>query len=120
MKEPEFSGYWSDKDKELWMSIDWKARNYEDYPVEDQQDPINGLGHFYTMDGSFTRPVRFVKYLRANSIYQPYYGPIYDSELLEFMRLGHFCYPMYDGRKEGPYNIHDRFESGEVADLLSR
>lgn len=120
MRDPEFSGYWSEHDKELWQSIDWKARNYEEYPVEDSQDPINGIGYFYTMKGTLQKPVRFIKYLRPNPIYPPYYGPIYDSELLEFMKQGGFCYPCYDGRKEGPYDIHDRFESSDLADMLSR
>lgn len=116
----EFEGYWSDRDKELWKSIDWKSRNYEDYPVDDIQDPINGVGHFYSTNGSFTKPVRFIKYLRANPIYPPYYGPIYDSELIDFMKNNGFCYPMYDGRLEGPYKLLDRFENTEVADMLSR
>ena len=120
MRPIEFNGYWSDRDKELWQSIDWKARDYKAYPVEDTQDPINSVGYFYTTNGKFTKPVTFVKYLNANPIYPPYYGPIYDSELTEFMRKNHFCYPMYDGRKEGPYKMHDRFESNDVADQLSR
>lgn len=120
MKEIEFEGYWSDKDKEIWQQTDWKSRNYDELPVEDMQDPINGIGYFYTPKGSFTKPVRFIKYIRANPIYPPYFGPIYDTELIEFMKQNNFCYPMYDGRKEGPYDIHDRFETSEISDRLSR
>ena len=120
MRQIEFNGYWSDKDKEIWENTDWKARDYKDLPVDDIADPINGLGHFYTTNGSLTKPIIFIKYIRANPIFPPYYGPLYDSELIEFMYNNNFCYPCYDGRKEGPYNIHDRFESSDVADALSR
>jgi len=100
-REPEFSGYWSDKDKEIWENTDWKARNYEDLPVEDTADPIASTGYFYSQHGSFTKPIVFVKYIRANSIFPPYYRPVYDTELKDFMKKGSFCYPCYDGRKEG-------------------
>lgn len=120
MNEPTFEGYWSDRDKELWKRIDWKARNYEDFPLDEVSDSINGLGYFYSNGGFIIKPVKFVKYLRANPIYQPYFGPIYNSELLEFMKTENFCYPCYDGRKEGPYDIHDRFETSDIADRLSR
>lgn len=119
MKEPLFEGYWSDKDKETWKNVDWKNRDYKDFPVEDG-DPIVLDGYFYTLDGHFTKPIKFVKYLRANPIFSPYYGPVYDTELLSIMENGHFCYPSFDGRKEGPYNIHDRFDDSELADRLSR
>ena len=119
MKEPLFEGYWSDKDKETWKNVDWLNRNYEDFPVEDE-DPIVLDGYFYTLDGHITKPIKFVKYLRANPVFSPYYGPVYDTELRKFMDLGRFCYPMYDGRKEGAYNIHDRFETDELSDILSR
>ena len=118
MKNVEFEGYWSERDKELWQKTDWKARDYKELPVE--MDSLNLVGHFYTTDGEFIKPVRFIKYIRPNPIYSPYYGPVYDKELLDFMEKGHFCYPMYDGRKEGHYDIHDRFESNDVADMLSR
>lgn len=118
MRESNFEGYWSEKDIELWKSIDWKSRNYEEYPVED--DTIEGIGYFYTLKGALNKPITYVKYIRPNPIFPPYYGPVYTIELLEFMKENHFCYPMYDGHKEGPYNIHDRFESSDLNDLLSR
>jgi hypothetical protein len=115
----EFEGYWSDKDKEIWMKTDWGARNFEELAVEDEE-PINRTGYFYTMEGCVKRPIKFIKYIRPNPIFGPYYGPVYDSELLEFMKNGSYCYPCYDGRMEGPYKLMDRFENNELADRLSR
>lgn len=115
----EFSGYWSSKDKELWKQIDWKSRNYEDYPL-DVSEYITGPGTFYTVDQQFTKIIKFTKYIRANPIYPPYYGPVYDSELLKLMEEYKLCYACYDGNYEGPYTIHDRFESTDIADILSR
>ena len=116
--EMEFKGYWSDHDRELWENTNWKERNYEELPVE--QDTFTSIGYFYSMNGKTTRPVTFVKYIRANPIYPPYYGPIYTTDLLDFMHEGHYCYPCFDGRTEGNYDIHDRFEDNELADILSR
>ncbi len=114
----EFEGYWTDREKSLWNQTDWAKRNYEEFPVED--DTIEGFGYFYSIDGMVKKPLTFIKYIRPNPIFPPYYGPVYNSELLEFMKDGGYCYPMYDGRTYGHYDIHDRFESSELSDMLSR
>lgn len=114
-----FEGYWSDKDKKLWKSIDWKANNYKDYPVEDEE-PVNGIGYFYTANEVLRKPIKLIKYIRANPIFGPYYGPAYTSEILDFMKLNSFCYPMYDGRMKDSYKVFDRFENTNLADALSR
>lgn len=114
----EFEGYWSDRDKQIWLNTDWKARNYEELAVEDCT--FDGYGYFYSLQGKVEKKITFVKYIRPNPIFPPYYGPVYDSELLEFMKNGSYCYPSYDGRDVGPYSVHDRFEDNELADRLSR
>jgi len=119
MIEIEFKGYWTDRDKEIWQNTDWAARNYEELPVE-EDEIFEADGYFYNMKGVITKKIRFVKYIRPNPIFSPYYGPIYNAELLEFMRNGSYCYPSYDGRTFGQYDIHDRFDCGELADILSR
>lgn len=107
----EYKGYWSDKDKEIWVSTDWKARDYNDLPIE--EDTFEDVGHFYGPSGEQEKRITFIKYIRANPIYPPFYGPVYTSELLEFMKQGGYCYPMYDGKTVGSYDVHDRFDSDE-------
>lgn len=114
----EFGGYWSERDKEIWQKTNWNERNYTEFPVED--DTFESTGYFYSLDGTITKKLTFVKYIRPNPIYPPYYGPVFTAELKEFMKNGKYCYPMYDGNDEGNYQIHDRFEDNELLDLLSR
>lgn len=114
----EFEGYWSERDKEIWNRTDWKARNYEDVPVED--DVIDGTAYIYGLDKEVKINLKFQKYIRSNPIYSPYYGPVYTPEFRKYKNENHLCSPCYDGRKEGPYQIHDRFESSQLADALSR
>ena len=116
-REPEFKGYWSDKEKQIWQNTNWQERNYEELPIED--DTFEGTGYFYSMTGKLTKKITFVKYIRSNPIYSPYYAPIYTAELKEYMKAGSYCYPCYDGRTEGQYDIHDRFDTSELADHLS-
>lgn len=117
--ELEFKGYWSPEDKELWLNTNWSERNYEELPVEG--DEISEYGYFYSSKkGCILKPVTFIKYIRSNPIYPPYYGPKYTSELLEYMKEGNYCYPCYDGRQFGNYDKHDRFDDEELADMLSR
>lgn len=118
MREPEFSGYWSERDKELWRSINWKERNYTDFPVEDEE-PIKATGHFYSSNGEETKTIEFVKYIRSNTIFPPYYGPIMNSELREFMHENNYVGPMYDGREIDNYDVHDRFETQDLYNKLS-
>ena len=119
MRELEFSGYWSERDKQLWQQTDWKSRDWEELPVED--DTFDSVGYFYSLQkGCIQHPVTFIKYIRANTIFPPYYGPIYTSELLKFMEEGNYYRATYDGHQAGNYDIHDRFETGELYDRLSR
>lgn len=124
MWEPEFEGYWSETDKEIWQNTDWKARNYEDLPVGDE---IIRPAYFYEIGvGSIEKPLifvrqkpfTFVKYIRANPIYPPYYGPVMTKELIDFTDHK-YVGAMYGGYKEGNYDIHDRFETQELYDSLS-
>jgi hypothetical protein len=118
MREVEFKGYWSDIEKKLWRETDWTARDYEELPVE--SDTFEADAYFYGVGSKETKKITFIKYIRPNPIFPPYYGPVYTTELLEFMKNGSYCYPSYDGRTEGQYDIHDRFDTSELADMLSR
>lgn len=109
-------GYWSQADKELWCSINWQERNYEDYPIE--KDTINGKAYFYSNGRCDEKPVTFIRVLRSNPIYPPYYKPIMTRELREFI-TGTYVGPMYDGRVEGNYAVHDRYETQEIYNALS-
>lgn len=98
------------EDLELWKSIDWKARDYEEYPIPED----NFVGKIYLYgNGNKTENVEFCKYLSSNPIYPPYYGPV-DK------RVRGYVGPMYDGRTYNGYDIHDRYETQEVYDMLSR
>lgn len=114
----EFKGYWTEYDKELWKNVNWEERNFEDYPIEG--DTFRSNIYIYGLGDVVTKEVEFQKYLRANPIYPPYYRPAYTSEMIDFMADNELCYPMYDGRMEGGYKIHDRFETFELNDRLSR
>lgn len=120
--EPTFKGTWSEEDIELWKSIDWKARNYEEYPVEDEFDSfITGEVTIYGLDDhGISIPCTFQKVLRANPIYPPYYRILPEDlaaikdEYPDYALVG----PMYDGNKHGGYKVHDRLETQEVYDVL--
>ena len=114
-----FKGHWSEEDKDLYKSIDWKARNYEEYPVED--DTFTGSIIYYTNNGPVTNNgVTFVKVIRPNSIYPPYYRPD-DLDLYAHpMNIDKtFIGPMYDGNQHNGYDVHDRYESQEMYDALT-
>lgn len=97
------------EDLELWKSIDWQARDYEEYPIPED----NFVGKIYLYgNGNKTENVEFCKYLRSNPIYPPYYGPVDE--------ISGYAGPMYDGHKYNGYDIHDRYESWELYDMLSR
>lgn len=122
--EPTFKGTWSEEDIELWKSIDWKARNYEEYPVENEFDSfITGEVTVYGIeDHGISIPCTFQKVLRANPIYPPYYRILpedlaaIEDDYPDYALVG----PMYDGNKHGEYKVHDRLETQEVYDVLTR
>ena len=124
--EPTFKGTWSEEDIELWKSIDWKARNYEEYPVEGTETAstvyIYGLGEYGIGHDYVTMSGNMIKYLRPNSIFPPYYAPDpafaarIDAKYGKYGIVG----PMYDGRSFDGYSVHNRYETQEVYDALTR
>lgn len=118
---PTFSDEWSEEDIELWKSIDWKARNYEEYPVEDEFDSfISGDVTIYGIDDhGIDIPCTFQKVIRANPIYPPYYRVL--PEDLDAIKEDYPDYalvgPSYDGNKYNGYQVHDRVDTQELYDL---
>lgn len=112
----DFKGYWSQLDKDLWRYIDWAARDYKDYPID---DVIHRKAYFYGNNQSEERFIDFIRVIRSNPIYPPYYKPVMTYELQKFIEDGNYVGPMYDGRAEGNYDIHDRYETQELYDMLS-
>lgn len=101
---------WTEEDIELHKSIDWKARNYEEYEVE--EDSFKAGVEVVGKDVDENKVYTFHKFLRPNPIYPPYYRAVdFDIEGL----IG----PTYNGRKHFNYDIHDRYETQEVYDMLS-
>ena len=110
---PKFEGYWSEDDKVLWDSIDWEARNYETYPVEDD----SFMGDIYLYRSGSSKPekrtVKFIKYIDANTIFSPHYAP-------EDQKIQGFAGPMHDGTYRGKYRVHDRYDDWELYERMSR
>lgn len=102
---------WTEEDVALHKSIDWKARNWEEY---DTGESISGPVYIYRWNEDTQKLPRVVfhKFLRSNPAYSPYYRPIEDVAL-------NVVGPMYDGRKHGNYRIHDRFEDQKTYNILS-
>ena len=109
MSDVEFGGYWSEKDKQIWLTTDWKARRYDSLFLEDET--IESEAYFYGMEGFFTHKITFVKVIGANPIYPP-------SELLSMIKG--YVPPCYDGRDYNNYKLMDRYETQELHDILSR
>ena len=102
---------WDQKDIDLYNSIDWKDRNYDEYEVAD--DEITSEVTAYGYDGPETKIVKMHKFIRPNAIYPPYYKAVEEP-------FDNVVGPMYDGNRHGKYDIHDRYETQELYDLLSR
>lgn len=101
---------WTEDDIELHKSIDWEARNYKEY---DAGDPIKGTIYIYREDGTQQIPnATFHKFIRPNPIYSPYYAPVEQPGM-------DVVGPMYDGRTHNGYDIHDRYESQAIYDMMS-
>lgn len=116
--EPKFEGTWSEEEIALWRSIDWKARNWEEYVVKD--DTFKGTVVIYGMEGGAKYiDTTFVKYIRPNPIFPPYYGPIDEDIANKEFPGNHIVGPMYDGRKKSNYMIMDRYETQRLYDMLS-
>jgi len=123
--EPKFKGKWSDEEKALWESIDWEEwwnagnRGF-DYPIP--EDTFEGVVYAYGIGatGMERRRVKMIKYIRSNDIYPPYYAPSNDDvEFQKFVRDNHLLGPMYDGQQHNGYDIHNRYETQEVYDMMS-
>ena len=114
---PKFEGHWSEDDKILWDSIDWKARDYKEYPVED--DTIEGKITIYGEGAPIQLPATFHKVIHANPIYDPDYVPA-QSEAKRKEMLHKYAGPMYDGHTYKGYRIHDRYDTYEMYDRMSR
>ena len=101
---------WTEEDIELHKSIDWKARNWKEF---DTTEEFRGPIFIYTEEETKEVPNQvFHKFLRSNPIYSPYYRPIYNPGMSV---VG----PMFDGRTHNGYDVHDRYESQAVYDMLS-
>ena len=102
---------WTDEDIETHKNTDWAARDYKELPIPD--DNFIGIAIAYTDNGVRKVKCKFIKFIRPNPIYPPYYAP-------EKKPFADVVGPMYDGNKYKTYDIHDRYESQDVYDYLSR
>lgn len=112
----------TEADKELWESIDWGARNYEEYEVPEDNFyrlvDIHGVG-----DDVIYQLAKFVKVIRPNPIFPPYYRPSIDnnSGLDHLISRYNLVGPMANGvTTSDGYSIHNRYETQELYDMLSR
>lgn len=119
---------WSESDKRVWESIDWKARNYERY--QDLSDSFKDILEIYGIDSEpiYIKDVTYVKEYSANTIFSPSFV-VEDSEFekiaAEYRRKGYpLVSPSYDGTtvtKDGvTYKVMDRADTVELYDMLSR
>ena len=102
---------WEEEDIKFWNHIDWQKNGYSDFARTD--DTITAKVTKYSMHNDpETKEVTMCKYFRANPIYPPYYAAVEKP-------FDNCVGPMYDGHKAGKVDIHDRYETQEVYDLLS-
>ena len=102
---------WTEEDIEFYNNIDWsKANSAGEY--QDKSNVFIGEAVLYSTDRDPQyAKVEFVKTYRRNPVFPPYYRPIAKP----FPEgLG----PMYDGLKYNGYDIHDRYETQKVYDML--
>jgi len=102
---------WDPADAELHRNTDWKARNYEDLPVPEDSFEDDVVMYNYGGEPEH-KNVKFIKRLRSNPIFPPYYAP-------EEKPFEHGLGAMYDGKRHGKYDIHNRYEDQETYDRLS-
>ena len=101
---------WTDEDIAKHKEINWQERNYHDYPIP--EDSFTGEAIAHTDNGTKRARVKFIKYLRSNPIFPPYYAP-------ENNPFTDVVGPMYNGHKHGSYGIHDMYESQDIYDTQS-
>lgn len=102
---------WEDSDIELHKNTDWASRNYGDLIVDDDSFEDEATVYRYNKDPE-SKKVKFVKHIRPNPIFPPFYAP--EEDPFEDA-LG----PMYNGKTHGKYDIHSRFEDQKTYDALS-
>ena len=115
--EPEFKGTWSDEEIELWKNTDWGARDYKELPVDG--DTFTGDIVIYGNGEPEYQEVTFQKFIRPNSIFPPYYRPVFDEATEKYMNRT-YAGPMGDGTEHNGYSVHDRYETYELYEILSR
>lgn len=103
---------WAEEDINLHKSIDWESRNYMDFPVT--KDSFVGEAILYGEGKDKLKNVKMIKYLVANPVYPPYYAPKENP----FKEYSNVVGPMYDGKKHGSYQIHNRYETQELYDTI--
>lgn len=104
---------WSQEDIDLHKSIDWDANHYRPY---DAGDAFEDDVYYYGTNPEDTRveKAEFHKFINANPIYPPYYAPVGQTKDDE-----KYTWSMYDGRKHGNYDKHDRRETYDLYTKLS-
>ena len=104
---------WSQEDIDLHKSIDWDANHYRPY---DAGDAFEDDVYYYGTNPEDTRveKAEFHKFINANPIYPPYYAPVGQTKNDE-----KYTWSMYDGRKHGNYDKHDRRETYDLYTKLS-
>lgn len=111
---------WEPQDIELYNSIDWKARNYEEYMVPEPEFKM--YASLYTVDdGQHMIYVPFYKFIRPNGdVYPPYYAPKSNPfDYPKFQGEGGVVGPMFDGVYHHNYQVHDRYETYELYDYTT-
>lgn len=108
---------WNERDQQLYNETDWKARNYEELPVE--KDIIDTYIIVYGVNPPLSMKCQAQLMIRPNSIYPPYYKPILTSEMNRKLHEIHAVGPMFDGESRGKYDIHNRYETQELYDMMS-
>ena len=105
---------WSQEDIDLHKSIDWDANHYRPY---DAGDAFEDDVYYYGTNPEDTRveKAEFHKFINANPIYPPYYAPVGQTKNDE-----KYTWSMYDGRKHGNYDKHDRRETYDLYTSLSK
>ena len=105
---------WSQEDIDLHKSIDWDANHYRPY---DAGDAFEDDVYYYGTNPEDTRveKAEFHKFINANPIYPPYYAPVGQTKNDE-----KYTWSMYDGRKHGNYDKHDRRETYDLYTKLSK
>lgn len=122
----EFGRGWNREDIEIYNSIDWAERDYEPFRVDD--DTILETAYVYGLSGRNTNypltiPTRFVKFIRANPIYPPYYAPADETKVERIIHLNDpnasVVGPMFDGKYHNGNMVMTRYETEELYNVLS-